>query len=437
MSNPLVPNYKKNVGRLVTDRYDFEDHVNGANFRHNADNIDLNPALSINSVPVNNVQSALNELSLVAFPPSIPDATSTTKGILKINGDISGTADSVTVSKLQGSPVSTLAPTLNQSLVWNGTAWEAQTLSVFAPGGDLSGNAILQSVVGLTGASGIVNSSANEIRFNTSTTPIFSQDSTGSGNGANFTIKAQRSTDPIGNGGKISLIGGQGNALNGGVSLAINSTSQTMLDVTEVSPGRRAIGLFNGSPVTAIQLPPNTGDKVLFIGDTGIPPTTGSPLGGSILYSESGQLKVKQSDGKSFTLGVSPEIIEWESAAGFVFTYGNADISNSNIPCELFSHSMGTNDIIKIDVLIMGKELATGDSYQANLSIGFVTDSFLNVTSIGTITISDVRTTGGAVMWSLPSITNPSGSIIKLLSGYQTGINIRWASVTQLWIGKI
>lgn len=46
-----IPPFKKGVGRLATDRYDFEDHLEGinpagfTNFRHTADQIDMNPAV--------------------------------------------------------------------------------------------------------------------------------------------------------------------------------------------------------------------------------------------------------------------------------------------------------------------------------------------------------------------------------------------------------
>lgn len=55
--------FQKGTGRLATDRYDFQDHVDGYNFRHNAPQIDLIPAIIINSVSYSNVYDALNALS--------------------------------------------------------------------------------------------------------------------------------------------------------------------------------------------------------------------------------------------------------------------------------------------------------------------------------------------------------------------------------------
>lgn len=58
MANPINPNFKPGVGRLATDRYDFEKHITGNDFRHNATQIDIaNPS----AIPGNatTVESAL------------------------------------------------------------------------------------------------------------------------------------------------------------------------------------------------------------------------------------------------------------------------------------------------------------------------------------------------------------------------------------------
>ncbi len=51
MSNtPLLPNYKKDIGRLATDRYDFQNHIEGIAFRHKAKQIDLEPVLLLSGL---------------------------------------------------------------------------------------------------------------------------------------------------------------------------------------------------------------------------------------------------------------------------------------------------------------------------------------------------------------------------------------------------
>src|SRR5579885_567966 len=57
-----TPNFTKSVGRLVLDRYDAEKHFNGTDFRHKADQIDINnPSLVYNNP--SNVEQALEYLN--------------------------------------------------------------------------------------------------------------------------------------------------------------------------------------------------------------------------------------------------------------------------------------------------------------------------------------------------------------------------------------
>ena len=164
---PQTPNFNPGVGRLATDRYDFENHITGANFRHQANQIDLFPTVVIGSTPVTNVQSAISLLATIVSPPTIPQATHTQLGILQLNGDLGGSAFNVTVTGLQGKPISTNPPVLNNVLTWNGVAWvPSPATNAFTAGGDLVGNNILQQVVGLTGdGSGHISALCNTIQF--------------------------------------------------------------------------------------------------------------------------------------------------------------------------------------------------------------------------------------------------------------------------------
>ena len=60
-SNPPSPHYSKTAGRLVTDRYDFQDHIEGNNFKHDADQIDLLPPVTITN-PITNQNTTLNNV---------------------------------------------------------------------------------------------------------------------------------------------------------------------------------------------------------------------------------------------------------------------------------------------------------------------------------------------------------------------------------------
>src|SRR5271155_565179 len=136
MSKPLTPNYVPGVGRLAPYTLQFEKHVNGTEFRHNATMIDLSPTLD----GYTTVQEFLTAISL-DFPPVIPSATASTLGLITLGGDLNGigsTALAPKVGGLQGRPVQNITPTAGQVLAWSGSFWgPANATITFAT--DLSG----------------------------------------------------------------------------------------------------------------------------------------------------------------------------------------------------------------------------------------------------------------------------------------------------------
>ena len=139
--SPINPNFKPGVGHLVTDRFDFQGHIDGEDFRHNASSIDLIPSVFI-STPQTNVYDAIVALTNALTIPVIPDATTVSKGAVQLAGDISGVAASVLVTGLRGFPVNATPPTLNQVLTWTGSSWQPQPVSgSFAFLGDVTGTA--------------------------------------------------------------------------------------------------------------------------------------------------------------------------------------------------------------------------------------------------------------------------------------------------------
>jgi len=65
-------NYKPGVGRITTNRYDFQDHITGANFRHNASSIDIIPSLQISGISYTTVYDFLNAAShVISSMPSL------------------------------------------------------------------------------------------------------------------------------------------------------------------------------------------------------------------------------------------------------------------------------------------------------------------------------------------------------------------------------
>jgi hypothetical protein len=73
-------------------------------------------------------------------------ATTATNFSGSLTGDVTGTQGATLVGKLQGSPVSTTAPTTNQVLKWNGSSW--------APAADANSGGTVTSVSTGTGLSG-------------------------------------------------------------------------------------------------------------------------------------------------------------------------------------------------------------------------------------------------------------------------------------------
>lgn len=110
----------KPLARLGADRYDFQDHVDGYSFRHDATNIDLATPITINSILTDTVEEAIINLTdYIDTVTSPPDATASVKGILKLTTDLGGTAALPNVVGLQGRPVSNTAPSTNQVIGWN------------------------------------------------------------------------------------------------------------------------------------------------------------------------------------------------------------------------------------------------------------------------------------------------------------------------------
>ncbi len=81
----------------------------------------------------NTTYTASSGLTLTGTAFSANDATTTAKGIVQLAGDLGGTSASPTVKKIQGTAVSSSAPTTaGESLVYNGTSWtpSSNTLTV-------------------------------------------------------------------------------------------------------------------------------------------------------------------------------------------------------------------------------------------------------------------------------------------------------------------
>ncbi len=431
-----TPNFKHGIGILTTSRYDFQDHIDGYNFRHQANQIDLFPILQIGSNSISNVQDAVRALTNIVNPPIIQDASTAVKGIIQLSGDIGGVATNVSVKKIQGKAVSALTPNAGDVLTWSGTLsmWlPAPTLNIFNAGGDLSGNNVLQSVISLTGNAGVVSISCNSLNFISGASPIITQNDNSSNNGNNTSIISQSALSSNKNGGALILSGGGkgSGGLRGGVSLQMGAGDTTMLQVSEPAIGRRAISLLHIGALTTLDMPTGTGDMVMYIRDTATPPTTGNPLNGTIVYSSGGQLWIKQQDGNNFFVGSIPNPSIWGSSGQQTYTNRSYIKSSVGSSATAFTYSLPDNITTKIDVILIGKATSTSDGASYNLSMSYLRNGGSPI-ALGTLTSSDPRTTSGAsAAWALPNI-NFSGNDLQIITGYSTTNTINWLVITQL-----
>jgi hypothetical protein len=455
MSDPLVPNYKKDVGRLATDRFDFEDHVEGKKFRHFANQIDLFPTLVIGSETTTNVQDALQALAVAVSPPLIQDATTVTKGIVKLAGDIAGNASNVLVTRIQGKPISSLTPSDDDVLTWDGTAmvWRpAAATNVFNAAGDLAGNNVLQNVIGWTGTQydpsvGFVVRASNSVsNYVLSVIPLYTQDTAATTHGNTMTFRGQSTTGVSKNGASIAIAGGAPgpSGLKGGVKLQFTSTipggypttslagivSSNMVQLSEPAVGRRVLALCHPNDLSTIDMPANTGDMVMYVRDASTLPSTGNPSNGTIVYSSGGQLWIKQQDGNNFSVGSIPNPSVWGTSGQQTYTSRNYSTSSIGAPALAFSFNLPDQTATRVDVIFIGKQVGGNNSGQFNLSMGYVRH-LTSPAAVGSITNADPRTTAGASGWTIPNITL-SGNTLQVFTGYSGSVTIQWLVITQL-----
>jgi hypothetical protein len=437
MTTPLVPNYKTDVGRLVTDRFHFQNHIDGYNFRHKAEQIDLtNPIELSNNVVVSNLQNAIEQLNIITAAPEIPDATTSNKGLIQISGDIDGIATNISVKKIQGKSISASIPVTGDVLTWDGTVWTpSPPVNIFNPSGDLNGNNVSQNVIGITGVAGVLRASCDSINFIESAIPIITQDSNTTSNAGNFTVAAQSSTFTDGNGGNLILRGGDkdGSGKLGGISLQIGDTTE-MLQLANLPSGQKVLSILNPVSLTSSDMPADTGDMVMYIRDTEVPPVTGIPVNGTILYSQKGQLWIKQSDGDNFVIGSSLNPNIWGNSSGQVYSLRVVTTSIAPNPALALSYLLVDNTATKVDVEYIGKIVGTDAAAQYNYSVGYLRDTASAPKIIGgVLTSTDPRNTAAASSWVAPDITI-AGNNLNIYTGSSAASNIKWTVIIKLTI---
>lgn len=93
------------------------------------------------------------------------------------------------------------------------------------------------------------------------------------------------------NGARLLLSSGNraGSGLRGAVQLVLGAVDM-MVEVTEVASGRRVVVLNRMSAITTTQLPANTGDGVVYLGNVVTAPTA-APVSGGVGWADTGALK--------------------------------------------------------------------------------------------------------------------------------------------------
>lgn len=173
-----VPNYKPGAGRLVTDRYDFEGHIDGYSFKHAAKHILLSPAVTVGSSQTN-LQDAIEALASLSAA-TIPDASTSQKGIVRLIGDISGSAEAVQVVGLRNAPIKSTPPINNYVLTYTttgGAGWEAKPNPIL-----LNADSVSLGIIRLAGDLGGSGSTASNPRvgaINSATVPAAGSLTTG------------------------------------------------------------------------------------------------------------------------------------------------------------------------------------------------------------------------------------------------------------------
>ncbi len=434
---PQDPNFTRGTGRLTTDRFDFEKHLNGTDFRHDGYQIDLDPPVDIQGTDYTTVSEALDALAAILSPESTPAATTTTQGIVKLAKDLGGTADLPVVIGLQGRSVSTLSPTTDDVLAWNGINWApAASNSAFIAANDLAGTNVSQNVVAITGSGGAIPVKSASLSYsNDVVNPTITQASTSLIHGNPLTIKAQASTGTNLDGGTLVLSGGakNGSGVRGGVQLKMNGAADTLLQLVEPVTGQRVLGLVKNGVVNSTDMPSNTGDMVVYVANTATPPTSGVPSNGTIMYAEGGILKVKQSDGTTIIIGSIPNPSVWGPTGAQTTTRQYTFATTNGTQSIAATFALSDNASTKLDVLVVGRKTTTdAESAQFNMTMGYVRFGGGAPSALGTVTNADPRATSGASGWAATITVSDNDANVEVTG--QGSTNINWFIIIQAMI---
>lgn len=405
-----TPNYKAGVGRLVTDRFDFQNHVDGYNFKHIAPSITLSPSLDIGGV-VTNVQDAIVALKDALTIPLVPDATTSSKGLIQLSGDIAGTAVSVSVVALRGFPVASTPPIANQVLTWTGSAWQAQSVSgAFTFAGDVTGTAGATTVVKINGrpvTSTTPNANDGLIWNGTTWTPVYViPTGTGFPTVSGGSIDTAASANIRYASGKFQTdvnIQFRNSSITGDLAWAPTSTNKTLTlpNATDTLVGLATTDVLTNKTINATN---NT------ITDT-------STVSGDILVSN-GTKFVRQAKGANGSfLGVSGGILGYYvpggasvSGTGFVHATSSAFDANATTNIRYTGGKFQTDDNIQFkNAAILGDLEWSPTSTNKTLTLPDATDTLVGLATTDILTNKTINVSNNL----LTANSQAAGDLLK------------------------
>lgn len=226
-------------------------------------------------------------------------ATSTAYGSILLTGDLSGTAASPTVVKANGADIPAAGSLTTghylrvsgASALEYGALPEADTVTegILRLAQDLGGSSTAPTVTAITGTAGVGLLRMQDLRWPDSVSnPSFGHLARSTaGGGTDLMIYAQ-DAHTNGNGGGIVLVAGAGAGTGtiGRIELGVGGivAKTTMVEVATPVLNQAVVALCGNSPITSAQMPVNSGDGVVWLGNAFTAPTA-EPGTGCIVYS--------------------------------------------------------------------------------------------------------------------------------------------------------
>lgn len=364
---------------LKNQKDEFDSHTNGSALNHEAAQIDLSPTITIDGYESDNVRSALDKLN--TFVATFGDATTSVKGIVKLAGDLGGTADLPTVTRVTGDSGTTSVELDQVNLYFTNVAGTAHKIAF--KGSNSLGNP------------GTLTIQGQQARLN-----LFSDV----------------------NGGDVIILGGLRNTLRSssrnGKAFIKTQTGEVIV-VKETGVSANILALFNDVSSTDY---PGSVDKTIYIRNASTDPVA-LPLSGSVLYSRSGKIKVKHGNGDNFAMGDHPSAWTANVTTNLGITSGayfEAKSVVSGATAEtISSYSFGNNEgVILVEVELVGITTSPSVGYAGYKMVSTLKISGGTIATIGSVTFLDSKESGDAVSWTAPTISSSVPYQIDVISGF-------------------